>query len=110
MDALLTPPPKTQADSRCDVRNFTYVPRPPSTLCLAPFAIDLARRLLLTHCDLLQVLLAVMSGAFGLAGFYFGSKPTSSTSETKVSIAPGSMPWQTESTKGDEAREQFKYQ
>lgn len=58
----------------------------------------------------LQVLLAVMSGAFGLAGFYFGRKPTSSTSEAKISIAPGSMPWQTESSKGDEAREHFKYQ
>jgi hypothetical protein len=57
-----------------------------------------------------QVLLAVMSGAFGLAGFYFGRKPTSSTSETKVSVAAGSMPWQVESSKGDEAREHFKYQ
>ncbi|RDW63877.1 hypothetical protein BP5796_10379 [Coleophoma crateriformis] len=58
----------------------------------------------------LYVLLAVMSGAFGLAGFYFGRKPTSSTSETKVAIASGSMPWQTESTKGDAARDNFKYQ
>jgi len=51
-----------------------------------------------------------MSAAFGLAGFYFGRKPTSATSEAKVNIAQGSMPWQTESTKGDEAREHFKYQ
>ncbi|KAL3420165.1 hypothetical protein PVAG01_08664 [Phlyctema vagabunda] len=58
----------------------------------------------------LYVLLAVMSGAFGLAGFYFGRKPTSATSEAKVSIAAGSMPWQTESSKGDDAREHFKYQ
>ncbi|KAH6665422.1 hypothetical protein B0J14DRAFT_606099 [Halenospora varia] len=58
----------------------------------------------------LYVLMAVMSGAFGLAGFYFGRKPTSATSETKVNIAQGSMPWQVESTKGDAAREQFKYQ
>ncbi|TVY27969.1 Uncharacterized protein LHYA1_G003532 [Lachnellula hyalina] len=58
----------------------------------------------------LFVLFGVMSGAFGLAGFYFGRKPTSSTSEAKVNIAKGSMPWQTESTKGDEAREEFKYQ
>ncbi|KAE9370582.1 hypothetical protein N431DRAFT_426948 [Stipitochalara longipes BDJ] len=58
----------------------------------------------------LYVLLAVMSGAFGLAGFYFGRKPTSATSEAKVSMVQGSMPWQTESTKGDEAREHFKYQ
>jgi len=58
----------------------------------------------------LYVLLAVMSGAFGLAGFYFGRKPTSATSESKVNVAAGSMPWQTESTKGDDAREHFKYQ
>ncbi|KAH8655070.1 hypothetical protein BGZ60DRAFT_418329 [Tricladium varicosporioides] len=58
----------------------------------------------------LYVLMAVMSGAFGLAGFYFGRKPTSATSETKVNIAQGSMPWQVESTKGDAAREHFKYQ
>jgi hypothetical protein len=69
-----------------------------------------------------------MSGAFGLAGFYFGNsvqpvtgtissidkspgrKPTSATSEAKVSMVQGSMPWQTNSTKGDEAREHFKYQ
>jgi hypothetical protein len=51
-----------------------------------------------------------MSGAFGLAGFYFGGKPTSATSEAKVAIAPGSMPWQTESSEGDKAREHFKYQ
>ncbi|KAG9230634.1 hypothetical protein BJ875DRAFT_487770 [Amylocarpus encephaloides] len=57
----------------------------------------------------LYVLMAVMSGAFGLAGFYFGRKPTSSTSETNVSIAPNSMPWQQEGTKGDEARADFKY-
>lgn len=39
-----------------------------------------------------------------------GRKPTSSTSEANVAVAHGSMPWQTESTKGDEAREHFKYQ
>jgi hypothetical protein len=39
-----------------------------------------------------------------------GRKPTSATSEAKVSIAPGSMPWQTESSQGDDAREHFKYQ
>ncbi|KAF8851111.1 hypothetical protein BDZ45DRAFT_661028 [Acephala macrosclerotiorum] len=58
----------------------------------------------------LYVLLAVMSGAFGLAGFYFGRKPTSATSETKVNVAAGGMPWQSESSKGDSAREHFKYQ
>ncbi|TVY68832.1 Uncharacterized protein LSUE1_G007802 [Lachnellula suecica] len=58
----------------------------------------------------LYVLLGVMAGAFGLAGFYFGRKPTSATSESNVNIAQGSMPWQTESSKGDDAREHFKYQ
>jgi hypothetical protein len=38
-----------------------------------------------------------------------GRKPTSATSEAKVNIAAGSMPWQTESSKGDSAREHFKY-
>ena len=50
-----------------------------------------------------------MTGAFGLAGWYFGRKPTSASSETAVSIAAGSMPWQTEST-GDGHDEHFKYQ
>ncbi|KAM3071533.1 hypothetical protein ACMFMG_009413 [Clarireedia jacksonii] len=54
----------------------------------------------------LYVLMGVMAGAFGLAGWYFGSKPTSATSEAKVSVAPGSMPWQSE---GDAARQDFKY-
>jgi len=58
----------------------------------------------------LYVLLGVMSGAFGLAGFYFGRKPTSSTSEAKVAVAEGSMPWQTDSSEGSKARDHFKYQ
>ncbi|APA07238.1 hypothetical protein SS1G_04026 [Sclerotinia sclerotiorum 1980 UF-70] len=57
----------------------------------------------------LYVLFGVMAGAFGLAGYYFGSKPTSATSEEKVSIAPGTMPWQANGTKGDAARQDFKY-
>ncbi|KAH7317660.1 hypothetical protein BKA65DRAFT_514917 [Rhexocercosporidium sp. MPI-PUGE-AT-0058] len=57
----------------------------------------------------LYILFAVMSGAFGLAGFYFGRKPTSATSESKVSIAAGSMPWQGEATEGDKARGDYKY-
>ncbi|KAI6716664.1 hypothetical protein JHW43_000776 [Diplocarpon mali] len=57
----------------------------------------------------LFVLLGVMTGAFGLAGFYFGRKPTSATSEAKVSIAAGSMPWQGETTEGDKARGDYKY-
>ncbi|CZS91921.1 uncharacterized protein RAG0_02479 [Rhynchosporium agropyri] len=48
----------------------------------------------------LFILLGIMSGAFGLAGFYFGRKPTSATSEAKVSIAEGSMPWQKEGIEG----------
>ncbi|KAI9737963.1 MAG: hypothetical protein M1834_009333 [Cirrosporium novae-zelandiae] len=44
----------------------------------------------------LYVLLAIMTGAFGLAGFYFGQKPTSATSETSVAVADKSMPWNRE--------------
>lgn len=73
-----------------------------------------------------------MTGAFGLAGFYFGTfhlsscsqrtipnclqisvpgrKPTSSSSEASVSMAEGSMPWQVGSSKGDNAGQHFKYQ
>lgn len=39
-----------------------------------------------------------------------GRKPTSATSEAKVNVAKGSMPWQTESSEGDNARDHFKYQ
>ncbi|PQE15197.1 hypothetical protein CJF32_00007837 [Rutstroemia sp. NJR-2017a WRK4] len=71
----------------------------------------------------LYVLMGVMAGAFGLAGWYFGKvipqfklleelelTPTSATSEARVNVAPGSMPWQTTSTEGDAARQDFKYQ
>ncbi|MCJ1337671.1 hypothetical protein MMC09_002954 [Bachmanniomyces sp. S44760] len=58
----------------------------------------------------LYILLAIMSGAFGLAGFNFGRKPTSSSSEAPVSMAEGTMPWQVSSAKGDGADEHFKYQ
>lgn len=50
-----------------------------------------------------------MTGAFGMAGYHFGRKPTSSSSEAPVSIAEGTMPWQT-TAKGDGADEHFKYQ
>jgi len=60
--------------------------------------------------ETVQILLAIMSGAFGLAGFHFGRKPTSSSSEAPVSMAPGTMPWQVESSKGENADEHFKYQ
>ena len=39
-----------------------------------------------------------------------GRKPTSSSSEAPVSMAEGTMPWQTESAKGKDADEHFKYQ
>ncbi|KAL2219156.1 hypothetical protein M432DRAFT_638761 [Thermoascus aurantiacus ATCC 26904] len=44
----------------------------------------------------LYVLLGVMSGAFMIAGWYFGSKPTSVTSESNVRIGESSMPWERE--------------
>ena len=50
-----------------------------------------------------------MTGAFGMAGYHFGRKPTSSSSEAPVSMAEGTMPWQT-TTKGDGAHQHFKYQ
>ncbi|MCJ1331842.1 hypothetical protein MMC10_008534 [Thelotrema lepadinum] len=49
----------------------------------------------------LYILLAVMSCAFGLAGWYFGRKPTSASSESQVPMAHGSMPWQTEGGSND---------
>ncbi|KAI9893345.1 MAG: hypothetical protein M1814_006641 [Vezdaea aestivalis] len=55
----------------------------------------------------LYVLLSVMTGAFCLAGWYFGRKPTSATSESNVAVAPGSMPWEVE---GAENQAHFKYQ
>ncbi|KAL8680628.1 MAG: hypothetical protein Q9224_000740 [Gallowayella concinna] len=80
----------------------------------------------------LYILLTIMTGAFGLAGYHFGTpatifqgcytsdvilttcltgrKPTSSSSEAPVSMAEGSMPWQTSSAKGDKGDEHFKYQ
>lgn len=50
-----------------------------------------------------------MTGAFGMAGYHFGRKPTSSSSEAPVGMAPNTMPWQT-TAKGDGADEHFKYQ
>ena len=43
----------------------------------------------------LFVLLAIMSGAFGLAGWHFSSNPTSSSSENKIGKAEGTEPWKT---------------
>lgn len=50
-----------------------------------------------------------MSGAFGLAGFYFGRKPTSSSSEAEVSVANSSMPWEVDHEHDDHSKH-FKYQ
>ena len=59
----------------------------------------------------LQILAAIMSGAFGLAGFYFGRKPTSATSEAEISVANSSMPWQVEHDHDhDDHSKHFKYQ
>ncbi|KAL9102672.1 MAG: hypothetical protein Q9163_002194 [Psora crenata] len=57
----------------------------------------------------LYILLGIMTGAFSMVGLYFGRGPTMSTSEATVSVAEGSMPWQT-TAKGDGADEHFKYQ
>jgi hypothetical protein len=51
-----------------------------------------------------------MSGAFGLAGFYFGRKPTSATSQADVSVAESSMPWQVDHDDHDDHSKHFKYQ
>ncbi|EHY60430.1 hypothetical protein HRR83_000191 [Exophiala dermatitidis] len=57
----------------------------------------------------LYILGAVMCGAFSIAGFYFGRKPTSATSEAEVSVAESSMPWQVQQGDEDESKH-FKYQ
>ncbi|OCK89845.1 uncharacterized protein K441DRAFT_619007 [Cenococcum geophilum 1.58] len=41
----------------------------------------------------LYILFAIMSGAFGLAGWHFSRSPTSSSSEAPVAKAPNSEPW-----------------
>lgn len=58
---------------------------------------------------MVQILLGIMSGAFGLAGFYFGRKPTSATSEAEVSVANSSMPWEVDHDHDDHSKH-FKYQ
>ncbi|KAF4124455.1 hypothetical protein GMORB2_5121 [Geosmithia morbida] len=44
------------------------------------------------------ILGGVMVAALGGAGFYFGSSPTSSTSEEHVNIAKDGMPWEGDGT------------
>ncbi|KAK2753776.1 hypothetical protein FQN55_000139 [Onygenales sp. PD_40] len=54
----------------------------------------------------LYILLGIMAGAFGLVGWYFGSSPTSTTSESNVRVAKGAMPWNAE----EEGKTTYKYQ
>ncbi|KAL1851861.1 hypothetical protein Plec18167_007637 [Paecilomyces lecythidis] len=54
----------------------------------------------------LYVLLGVMSGAFLIAGWYFGRKPTTVTSESNVRIGDSAMPWEHTSEDG----KVYKYQ
>ncbi|RQM06641.1 hypothetical protein DH86_00001285, partial [Scytalidium sp. 3C] len=44
------------------------------------------------------ILAGIMSAVFGGAGYYFGSKPTSATSESKVAV--NSLPWEKEGSTG----------
>ena len=62
------------------------------------------------HADMDQILGGIMTGAFGLAGFYFGRKPTSATSEAEISVANSSMPWQVDHDSHDDHSKHFKYQ
>jgi hypothetical protein len=50
-----------------------------------------------------------MAGAFCLAGWYFGSKPTSATSESNIRIGESAMPWEVEE-KDVPSKSSFKYQ
>ncbi|KAL1987741.1 hypothetical protein VTN96DRAFT_2581 [Rasamsonia emersonii] len=54
----------------------------------------------------LYVLLGVMSGVALLAGWYFGRKPTSVTSESNVRIGESAMPWERDEDDG----KVYKYQ
>ena len=47
--------------------------------------------------------MAIMTGAAGLAGWHFSRNPTSSSSENRVAMAPGSEPWNT----GGDAKYQY---
>lgn len=61
------------------------------------------------ECFSVQILLGIMSGAFGLAGYYFGRKPTSATSEADISVASSSMPWQIDDHDHEDDSKNFKY-
>ncbi|KAK3114774.1 hypothetical protein LTR53_006551 [Teratosphaeriaceae sp. CCFEE 6253] len=51
----------------------------------------------------LYILLAIMTGAFSLAGWHFSRNPTSSSSENRVAQAVDSEPWKT----GKDAKYQY---
>ncbi|KAK1055445.1 hypothetical protein LTR74_015675 [Friedmanniomyces endolithicus] len=51
----------------------------------------------------LYILLAIMTGAFSLAGWHFSRNPTSSSSEARVHQAVDSEPWKT----GKDAKYQY---
>ncbi|KAI9857717.1 MAG: hypothetical protein M1813_008138 [Trichoglossum hirsutum] len=53
----------------------------------------------------LYILLGIMSSAFGLAGYYFGSKPTSANSESHITIS--SKPWEAESSGSGKSKYQY---
>ncbi|BCR91592.1 uncharacterized protein ACHE_70435S [Aspergillus chevalieri] len=55
----------------------------------------------------LYVLLGVMSGAFLIAGWYFGRKPTSVTSESNVRIGQSAMPWHAAEEDGKVCKYQY---
>ncbi|KAK2758031.1 hypothetical protein FQN54_004437 [Arachnomyces sp. PD_36] len=55
----------------------------------------------------LYILLAVTTGMFGVAGWYFGGKPTSTTSETNVRVAQEAMPWNVEGAEDKEYKYQY---
>jgi hypothetical protein len=82
---------------RREILNFTYDGALPS---LSPRS---------DQSLLVQILLGIMSGAFGLAGYYFGRKPTSATSEADISVANSSMPWQIDDHDHEDDSKHFKY-
>ncbi|PGH10591.1 hypothetical protein AJ79_05414 [Helicocarpus griseus UAMH5409] len=54
----------------------------------------------------LYILLGIMAGAFGIAGWYLGSSPTTATSESNIRIGESAMPWEQE----DEGKAFYKYE
>ncbi|KAK1768802.1 hypothetical protein QBC33DRAFT_533746 [Phialemonium atrogriseum] len=48
----------------------------------------------------IMILGGVMVAALAGAGFYFGRSPTTSTSESAVSISKAGMPWETDGAEG----------